>query len=69
MKNKIRLKISSSMNYIVELRQRIAELEKSETKSKLAEEEYKTILRTAMDGFWLTDTQGNFLDVNVPIAT
>jgi PAS domain S-box-containing protein len=49
---------------LVGLRQRIAELEKSETRSKLAEEEYKTILRTAMDGFWLTDTQGNFLDVN-----
>lgn len=34
------------------------------TERKRAEEEHKTILRTAMDGFWLADTQGRFLDVN-----
>ena len=34
------------------------------TQRKWAEEESKTILRTAMDGFWLTNAQGNFLDVN-----
>lgn len=37
---------------------------KSEIHRKWAEEEYKTILRTAMDGFWLVDKQGRFLDVN-----
>lgn len=37
---------------------------KSEIQRKWAEEEYKTILRTAMDGFWLVDKQGRFLDVN-----
>ncbi|MGA2368478.1 MAG: PAS domain-containing sensor histidine kinase [Dehalococcoidia bacterium] len=31
---------------------------------KQAEMERETILRTAMDGFWLVDTQGRFLDVN-----
>jgi PAS domain S-box-containing protein len=31
---------------------------------KQAEEEYQTIIRIAMDGFWLTDMQGHFLDVN-----
>ncbi len=31
---------------------------------KRAEEEHRTILRTAMDGFWITDMKGHFLDVN-----
>jgi PAS domain S-box-containing protein len=34
------------------------------TERKRGEEEYKTILLTAMDGFWVTDTQGRFLDTN-----
>lgn len=34
------------------------------TERKQAEEEYQTIIRTAMDGFWLTDMRGHFLDVN-----
>jgi PAS domain S-box-containing protein len=34
------------------------------TERKQAEEEHKTILRTAIDGFWVVDTQGRFLDVN-----
>ncbi|MCJ7654441.1 MAG: PAS domain S-box protein, partial [Dehalococcoidia bacterium] len=38
--------------------------DREERKRKKAEEEYQTIIRTAMDGFWLTDMQGNFLDVN-----
>ena len=31
---------------------------------KRVEEEYRTIINTAMDGFWITGTQGQFLDVN-----
>jgi PAS domain S-box-containing protein len=34
------------------------------TERKQAEAEYRTIIRTTMDGFWLTDMQGHFLDVN-----
>ena len=34
------------------------------TKRKRTEEEYRTILRTTMDGFWIVDMQGHFLDVN-----
>jgi PAS domain S-box-containing protein len=37
---------------------------KVEEKRKLAEEEYRTIVRTAMDGFWIVDMDGRFLDVN-----
>ncbi len=34
------------------------------TDRKSAEEEYQTIVRTAMDGFWFLDMQGHILDVN-----
>lgn len=32
--------------------------------SKRTELEYKTVISTAMDGFWFTDTEGRLLDVN-----
>jgi PAS domain S-box-containing protein len=31
---------------------------------KQLDDQYRTIIRTAMDGFWLVDTQGYLLDVN-----
>jgi len=34
------------------------------TERKLAEEQYRTIIHGAMDGFWQADMQGQFLDVN-----
>jgi PAS domain S-box-containing protein len=34
------------------------------TERKLSEEQYRTIVRTAMDGFWLADAKGKLLDVN-----
>jgi len=34
------------------------------SKQKQAEGKYTTILKTAMDGFWITDMQGRFLDIN-----
>ncbi len=49
---------------LVELRRRAAELGVLETERRRAELEYRTIIRTTMDGFWLTDMQGRLLDVN-----
>lgn len=34
------------------------------TQRKRAEEEYRAILKTAMDGFWVSDNEGRFIDVN-----
>jgi PAS domain S-box-containing protein len=34
------------------------------TERKAREQEYQTIVRTAIDGFWIADMQGHFLDVN-----
>jgi PAS domain S-box-containing protein len=34
------------------------------TERKRIEERYRTIIGTALDGFWLADMQGRFLDVN-----
>lgn len=34
------------------------------TERKRSEEEYRAIIKTAMDGFWITDSVGRFLDVN-----
>jgi len=34
------------------------------TERKWSEEQYRTIVSTAMDGFWLTDAEGRILDAN-----
>jgi PAS domain S-box-containing protein len=34
------------------------------TERKRVEEEYRTIINTAMDGFWIVDMRGHFLDAN-----
>ena len=36
----------------------------AETRLRNSQEEMATILRTAMDGFWLADAEGRFLEVN-----
>ncbi len=40
------------------------EVARNITQRKKAELEYKTILKTAMDGFYVVDSQGHLLDVN-----
>lgn len=35
-----------------------------ETLHKNEEEQFKIMIRASLDGFWITDTRGNFLEVN-----
>jgi PAS domain S-box-containing protein len=48
------------------MRQTNKQIGKGSAKSvKRAEDEYQTIISTAMDSFWITDMQGHFFDVNI----
>ena len=49
---------------IAALRAQLAEHEDAEAKRKPTEERSRIILQTAMDGFCIVDTQGDFKDVN-----
>jgi PAS domain S-box-containing protein len=49
--------------FIVILRD-VTERKQVEAALRESEEQHRTILRTAMDGFWLVDTQGRLLEVN-----
>ena len=42
----------------------ITERKRAADALRKSEEQHRTILQTAMDGFWLADTQGHLLDVN-----
>lgn len=64
-------KVKSTMDFLLNMTQLISELtlqklEQAELNAALAksEEQHLSIIRTAMDGFWLTDIQGNLLEVN-----
>jgi len=42
----------------------VSERKQSEKALRKSEEQHRTIIETAMDGFWLADIQGHLLDVN-----
>ncbi|MHB1356268.1 MAG: PAS domain S-box protein [Anaerolineae bacterium] len=42
----------------------LTEYKQAELALRASEERHRTILQAAMDGFWLTDMQGRFLEVN-----
>jgi len=47
-----------------QLQSSLAERAKAEAGLRQSREQYRTILQTTVDGFWITDTEGRFLDVN-----
>ena len=52
------------MDELSALRRRIEASEPAASARNSAESQYKTIIQASMDGFWLMDIQGCFLDVN-----
>ncbi len=42
----------------------VSERQKAEKNMRKREARYRMILQSAMDGFWLADTKGNFLEIN-----
>jgi PAS domain S-box-containing protein len=53
--------VDRSVEYIVAMVQDV-------TERKRKEDEYRTVIQTSTDGFWVTDTAGRILDVNESIC-
>jgi PAS domain S-box-containing protein len=55
---------SAPLGTLSDGRRLLVSMARDVTEKKQAEEQYKTMLRTSMDSFWITDAQGHFLDAN-----
>jgi PAS domain S-box-containing protein len=64
LENQVRARTSELQALNEELETEITERKRSEEALRESDERHRTILQTAMDGFWLVDTQGRLLDVN-----
>ncbi len=51
-----------------ELSKRDSERKEAEKVLRKSEEQHRTILQTSMDGFWVMDLHGNFLEVNSSVC-
>jgi PAS domain S-box-containing protein len=56
--------VNISMKHVHLDRDYIVAVVRDLTARRQAEAEYRTVLSTASDGFWITDAEGHFLDVN-----
>ena len=61
--NATRLKTETD-EYYVSVARDISERLRHEVAQQESEETYRSVIGTALDGFWMTDTQGRLLDVN-----
>ncbi|MBI4950316.1 MAG: PAS domain S-box protein [Deltaproteobacteria bacterium] len=52
------------MNETIETKMGLEGIESCESKLRFTEERYRTIIRTSLDGFWIIDLTGRFVDVN-----
>ena len=59
--------ITSAILYYL-IRKNFDEIVMSRRQASESEDRHRTILRTAMDGFWMMDTQGRILEVNETLS-
>jgi len=67
MQDKFRTK-EESINELVQLRQRVVELERSKSEIKQAEEKYKSIFENCMEGIYQITPEGRFIGANPSAA-
>lgn len=57
-------KVGNGKRVLLSMAVDVTEQKRNEESLRKSEERHRTILRTAMDGIWLVDLQGRFLEVN-----